>query len=284
MKICVVPVCYNSYDDALRLLESVNRAYKACPNLTLDVILADNSTIPTRQDVSSWQFEYSFRYLRNDNIGYYPAFNRALDTLPHGAEVYDFVVVCNVDLIVADDFFSALLNSSVSNETGLIAPSIISDKDGRDLNPKIMSRPSARKIQFMRLVCSSVTLFRWYQKLSRMRERARSRAQCTHVSSPSLESSNKKLMYGAHGSFMIFTQNYFLKGGHVAYPRFLFGEEVFVAEQLRMHRLNIDHVPTLRVYDKEHASTSQVNLAFICAEHKKSYDYLYSNFYMKNIG
>src|SRR5690606_2434909 len=172
---------------ALRLLESVNRAYKACPNLTLDVILADNSTIPTKQDVSSWQFEYSFRYLRNDNIGYYPAFNRALDTLPHGAEVYDFVVVCNVDLIVADDFFSALLNSSVSDETGLIAPSIISDKDGRDLNPKIMSRPSARKIQFMRLVCSSVTLFRWYQKLSRMRERARSRAKRAHVSSPSLE-------------------------------------------------------------------------------------------------
>ena len=85
-------------------------------------------------------------------------------------------------------------------------------------------------------------------------------------------------MYCAHGSFMVFTQQYFAKGAQVAYPRFLFGEEGFVAEQLRMHGLEIEHVPNIRVFDKEHASTSQVNLDFICAEHKKSYDYFYANF------
>lgn len=34
-----------------------------------------------------------------------------------------------------------------------------SDKDGRDLNPKIMRRPSLRKMKFMRMVCSSTALF-----------------------------------------------------------------------------------------------------------------------------
>src|SRR5690606_20168163 len=103
---------------------------------------------------------------------------------------YDFVVVCNVDLIVADDFFSALMAYPVASETGLIAPSIISDKDGRDLNPKIIRRPSVRKIKFMRYICSSVTFFRLYQKLARMREYARSRVQRrARVSSNKLERS-----------------------------------------------------------------------------------------------
>ncbi|MGP3789244.1 glycosyltransferase family 2 protein [Pseudomonas sp. B392_1p] len=284
MKICLVPVCYNAYNDALRFLQSVDRAYRACPNLILDVVLADNSTILPEQDVSSWQFGYSFQCLKNGNVGYYPAFNKALASLHNGVEDYDFVVVCNVDLIVADDFFSALMAYPVASETGLIAPSIISDKDGRDLNPKIIRRPSVRKIKFMRYICSSVTFFRWYQKLARMREYARSRVQRrARVSSNKLERSHKKLMYGAHGSFMIFSRNYFANGGSVAYPRFLFGEEVFVAEQLRMHGLNIEHVPSVRIFDKEHASTSQANFAFICAENKKSYDYLYSNFYNKKI-
>ncbi|MNZ11427.1 hypothetical protein D3C78_282910 [compost metagenome] len=86
-------------------------------------------------------------------------------------------------------------------------------------------------------------------------------------------------MYGAHGSFMIFSRNYFRLGADVDYPRFLFGEEVFVAEQLRTHNLHIEHLPQLRIFDKEHASTSKVKFGFICGEHKKSYDYLYERFY-----
>ena len=86
-------------------------------------------------------------------------------------------------------------------------------------------------------------------------------------------------MYGAHGSFMVFTRRYFEKGAHVNYPRFLFGEEVFVAEQLRKHSLMIESIPEIRVFDKEHASTSQEKLEFICPEHKKSYEYLKRHFF-----
>ncbi|AUO45544.1 glycosyl transferase [Pseudomonas ogarae] len=278
---CIVPVCYNAYEDAVRFLSSVDFAFNACPDLELDVILADNSTIVPAMDIASRQYAYTFRYLKNDNIGYFPAFNKALATLAQGVKDYDFIVVCNVDLVVAKDFFTVLLSHSVGSEAGLIAPGIFSDKDGRDLNPKMMHRPSARKINFMRLVCSNVVLFRWYHKLVRMREQTRSRAQQRDrgVGNKTMTvSSPQPQMYGAHGSFMIFTRRFFAKGADVAYPRFLFGEEGFVAEQLRRHALSIEHVPSVRVFDKEHASTSQVKLDFICAEHKKSYDYFYTHF------
>lgn len=281
MKVCIVPVCYNAHEDALRFLASVELAFRACPSLVLDVVLADNSTVYSTIDMAAQQYSYSFKYLKNDNVGYFPAFNKALATLAHGVKDYDFVVVCNVDLVVAEDFFTVLLSHSVGGETGLIAPGIFSDKDGRDLNPKMMSRPSARKINFMRLVCSNVVLFRWYHKLVRMREQTRSRAQQRDRGAGNMTVSageSQPRMYGAHGSFMIFTRRYFTKGADVAYPRFLFGEEGFVAEQLRRHALSIEHVPSVRVFDKEHASTSQVKLDFICAEHKKSYDYFYTHF------
>ena len=261
----------------MRFLESVEFAFRRCPGLVLDVVLADNSTVHSAIDITAQRYSYSFTYLKNENVGYFPAFNKALACLSGRVENYDFVAVCNVDLVVADDFFSALLAHSVGSETGLIAPGIFSDKDGRDLNPKMMRRPSARKINFMRLVCSNVVLFRWYHKLVRMREQTRSRAQQRDRGAVAISQPQPR-MYGAHGSFMIFTRRYFAKGADVAYPRFLFGEEGFVAEQLRKHGLNIEHIPSVRVFDKEHASTSQVKLDFICAEHKKSYDYFYTHF------
>ncbi|MFC6337427.1 glycosyltransferase [Pseudomonas sp. CCM 7891] len=278
MKICIVSVCYNAHEDAQRFLASVDLAFRATPGLALDVILADNSTIAPAMDIASRQYAFSFKYQKNDNVGYFPAFNKALASQPHGVEGYDFVVVCNVDLVVAEDFFATLLAHPVGGDVGLVAPGIFSDRDGRDLNPKMMRRPKVRKINFMRLVCSNVVLFRWYLKLARLRERARSRAQQRNRGLSATTTVRPPPMYGAHGSFMVFTQRYFAKGADVDYPRFLFGEEVFVAEQLRRHGLSIEHVPGVRVFDKEHASTSQVKLDFICGEHKKSYDYLYTHF------
>ncbi len=279
MRICIVPVCYNAHSDALRFLESVNRAYLSCFGLQLDVVLSDNSTVLPGACELDQGYAFAYKYQKNDNVGYFPGFNRGLSVLPVPISSYDFIVVCNVDLVMADDFFSVLSKQVLESNTGLIAPGIFSDKDGRDMNPKIMRRPTAAKINFMRIVCSNVLLFRWYHKLVRLREQARSRSQ----KKKSIEGRESKApagqrMYGAHGSFMIFTKQYFRQGADVDYPRFLFGEEGFVAEQLRRHNLVIEHVPELRVFDKEHASTSQVKLKFLCAEHKKSYDYFYRHF------
>ena len=282
MKICIIPVCYNAQEDALRLLDSIDRAYANCTGLDLTVILADNSTVAPAIEINPGRYLFELRQLKNENTGYFPAFNKALSSLNCQPDSYDFVIVCNVDLVLADDFFASLLAFTVGPETGVLAPGIFSDKDGRDLNPKMMRRPSLAKIQFMRLICSNVVVFQGYHKLVRIRELIRSKSQKPGSINFSSENKSKKSnMYGAHGSFLIFTKRYFLKGANVCYPRFLFGEEGFVAEQLRMNELIIEHAPSLKIFDKEHASTSKVNMKFICSEHKKSYDYFYTNFLKK---
>ncbi|WP_276489094.1 glycosyltransferase family 2 protein [Ectopseudomonas mendocina] len=282
MKVCLVPICYNSHSDALSLLDSIESAYGACSGLELEVVLCDNSTVPSLFDISLQAYSYSFKYFKSDNIGYFPAFNNSLSKLSSKIECYDYVVVCNVDLEIAEDFFSVLQSTMLSSDIGLVAPGIFSGNDGRDLNPKIMRRPSLLKTNFMRIICSSPYVFFWYRKLARLREIRRSRLQARVRSSVVSDATvNDECMYGAHGSFMVFTKSYFVKGGSVNYPRFLFGEECFVAEQLLEHGLKIKHLRSLRVFDKEHASTSREGLAFICSEHKKSYDFFYDQYLKK---
>lgn len=279
MNICIIPVCFNAYDDAQRLLQSIDSAYRASTGVAVNVILADNSTISPSHAINLGDYAYTFHHLKNDNIGYFPAFNEALSTLSSKLDDFDYVIACNVDLVIADDFITMLLAHPVDPEVGLIAPGIYSDRDGLDINPAMVHRPSILKIQFMRFICSSVFLFQNYSRIALLRTLLRSKSKKLSNRKPLSENISKKIrMYGAHGSFMIFTKRYFSKGAHVSYPRFLFGEEGFVAEQLRMNGLVIEHVPNIKVFDKEHGSTSKSDMRFICAEHKKSYDYFYKNF------
>lgn len=284
MRICIIPVCFNAYDDALRLLASINNAYSLVTGISLKVILSDNSTSVPFHSFDSSEYSFEFNHLKNNNIGYFPAFSKALETASCFPEYFDFVIVCNVDLVIASDFFRSLVSYVVGPETGVLAPGVFSERDGRDLNPKIMRRPSLLKIQFMRFVCSTTMIFKGYRSLVRIRELMRASFKKPKGNNKHAEQgSNRIYMYGAHGSFLIFTKTYFMKGAHVNYPRFLFGEEGFVAEQLRMNNLVIEHIPEIKVFDKEHSSTSKVNLNFIRSEHKKSYDYFYWNFLKSEI-
>ncbi len=74
MKICLVPVCYNAHDDAVRFLDSVNTAFSFCLGVELEVILSDNSTLSSVITFDARNYSYNFRYLQNSNIGYFPAF------------------------------------------------------------------------------------------------------------------------------------------------------------------------------------------------------------------
>ena len=86
-------------------------------------------------------------------------------------------------------------------------------------------------------------------------------------------------MYAPHGAFIIFTNNYLRSIAKINYPRFLFGEEVFVAEESRLNSLKITYEPNLIIYDNEHGSTSLEKNKFISMEHVKSYDYLLKTYY-----
>jgi len=277
LEVALVCVCYNAYQDALRLLKSIEKSYSQTKGVNLTVVLSDNSTNENNKElIDNLNFSFQYIYIKNDNIGYFPAFYKGVQATEQAPEQFDYVIVSNVDLTVAESFFNELYLLKTASDIGVIAPRVLSQSTGLDSNPKILVRPSKFRITLFRFISSSPFSFSLYKKLKHHIRGRYSKPKSVNTSvimKPSF-------MYGAHGAFMVFTKQYFNSGAHVNYPRFLFGEEGFVAEECRKVGLKVEHQPVLVINDREHGSTSLETSAFICNEHKKSYDYFLKN-YMK---
>ena len=278
IKVCIIAVCYNAHEDAKRLLDSIELAI-AGPRAPVDllVVLSDNSSSVAPHDLIGADYSFNYSYLTNENIGYFPAFNAGIKSLNFAPSTFDYIAVSNVDLLLDKSFFVNLAKLQADPDVGVIAPKIRSLSNGRDLNPKMLGRPGVKQIKLARAIFVYPVLFKIYNAFTRLKEYLVSKNQkVTAKGSPPVDGYLE--MYGAHGSFIIFTKNYFLAGASIDYPRFLFGEEGFVAEQAMAQSLKVIHAPQIIIHDREHGTTSQQPSAFMCREHVNSYDYYLNTF------
>jgi len=272
-KVCIVLVCYNAYQDAKKLLNSLQEALSQESKIDLTVVFSDNSTEPFDvHSLNDGSYNFDYHYIKNENVGYFPGFYAGLQHIDYAPKAFDYVIVSNVDLTVDKFFFEKLIDTDLKVNVGIIAPSIISKTHGGSSNPKIINRPSKNKLIILKSIFSNVFLFSTYNLLSRLKAKFTS-PKNTSNSIGSID------MYAPHGAFIIFTNNYLLSAAKINYPRFLFGEEVFVAEEARLNNLKITYEPYLVIYDNEHGSTSLEKNKFISMEHVKSYDYLLKTYY-----
>ena len=65
-------------------------------------------------------------------------------------------------------------------------------------------------------------------------------------------------IYAPYGALLIFSRDYFAKGGDFAHPGFLYGEEIFVAEACRETGLEVILWPELKADHREHSATGVV--------------------------
>ena len=285
MKVSIIAICYNAYSDTIELLESINQARSKVELLDFQVIICDNSNenyIANNKDglieLTEKINTFDYNYKKLNNVGYFPGFSAGKDYIDNiaGSNDWDYVIVTNVDLQFEEMFFKNLKNINLPLDVGIVAPSIISKQTKEDINPKIMLRP--KKIKFISLYYGFQFLmfYRVYNWLSVSKAKLRGYKRKYY---PKKSYKSGKEMYAAHGSIMIFSKNYFNQGASIYYPRFLFGEEVFVAEEARLKGLKTVYFSELKIYDNEHGSTSREADRFISKEHVKSYKYLLKNYF-----
>ena len=271
MRVAIVCVCYNAYDHLLSFAASLQASFFLSKDVDFTLVVVDNSTTEADRQVlvelSAMNFETL--YLKSDNVGYFPAFKKGADLLGSLLD-FDCVAVSNVDLTVRADFFEALSVhlEKVSDSVGIIAPAILSKGRGGDLNPKTLFRPSRFSLMKNIFIFKRLWLLKIYRKLSDLK-----------VKSTIGSLSPGDSFYSPHGSFILFTKNYFARGGSVDYPQFLFGEEDFVAEQCRMIGLKVQYQPSITIIDDDHGSTSREKLEFIANEHVKSLKYIVDTYH-----
>lgn len=262
MRVLVVCVNYNSYKELAVYLGTIEEAASRSENVAIDVTIADNSSNYADVDASKYR-HIVVRQVKFDNIGYLGAAQKVIN---ESVKDYDYVVISNVDLQISDNFFQILKEIKTDDETAWIAPQIYSHDEERDRNPKVISRYSKRKLKMLYYMYRYPILFYLYTATAYKRKKLAPKY-------------GEMDIYAGHGSFMLLTRNFFHEYKKIEYPIFLFGEELFLAELIREKGMKVRYVPSLRLEDNEHVSTSRMKKKFYFKCNTESIKYILDTFY-----
>jgi GT2 family glycosyltransferase len=254
-----VLVCIVNYrtDEALcEFVRSLAQAWKvASRTIGLRVLVVDNSgktaeeacilAIRLRQSHSDTDV-----LLPESNVGYFGALPFAQSKVEQDC---DYVVYSNADLVVDPGFFVEL--RACGRRGAVLAPSILvrTASGERDQNPAYEVRPSRLRLMCLRAIYSRAWMFSAYRVLWGLLAIVRAFAGPRAL--PGTRTS--RLIYAPHGAMFIFADiNFFLSLKD--FKPFLFGEEIFVAEEARRTGADTVYVPNVRVWHSRHVSMKLV--------------------------
>lgn len=264
MNILLACVNYNSYDELNRFLDSVERAYKNQKGINLLVCIADNSK--DKQTVQTDKYSFDCEYYPFGNVGYFGGATGVFDK-QSDIHRYDYVIISNVDLEIDLNLFKNL-PTQIDKSVGWLSPSILSSYENRDKGMGYSHRPSKLKLKLLKLMYRYPTLLYIVSKMIYKRKKI---FQNQYV--------QEKQIYSGHGSFIILTRNFFKAYPKLHYPIFLYGEEVFLGELIRLKGMSVIYNPALKIYDSEHVSTSQMPSKFRCKCQYDSITFILEKFY-----
>jgi GT2 family glycosyltransferase len=273
----ILVVCANYFnDDETRAF--VRELFSLDESNCLEAIVVDNSAdLKTGADLIPLleEFERLKIVHPEKNLGYFGAAAKGLKVYLETAELPDWVIVSNTDISFPEkDFFTKLVNSYDGRDApAVIAPSIVSEMSGRNQNPWMRRRPPARRMLFYRWVFHTYPTFIFYQLLYLLKG-----AVLKHRTAVKKGLSTATI-YGPHGAFIIFNRSYFNSGGTLDYPKFLFGEEFFVAETAGRLNQSVLFDPSLCVIHRDHATTGILRGRKLAAFQRESSKFIYKEYF-----
>lgn len=267
MKTLMFCVNYNSYLELDNYLQSIKKAYEYYKDKNeLAIVVTDNS-----KNTKKIKIDYPFdvqQIITGKNLGYFGGISYAIKHNTNRLLEFDYVIFSNVDLIMSESFFSDLYNLNLNEkEIGCIAPTILSLNERQNRNPKVLKRYSIKKLKLLRLMYKFPILYYLYTSIfySKRRQRMQQRGEGS--------------IYAAHGSFMIFTRRFASFLQEMRYPVFMFGEELFIAENLKKQGLMTYYLPNIIIYDTDHVSTSKMKSNFYFKCNYEALDMLIKEYY-----
>jgi len=256
----------------LRFAASLNESFGQSTGIEFTFVVVDNSTKEANQaalaDISAMGFKT--HYLKSENVGYFPGFKKGTELLGSLRE-FDCVAISNVDLAVRADFFESLKAQidTVSEEVGIIAPAILSEERGGDLNPKTLFRPTRYSLLKNIFIFKRLWLFKIYRKLSDLKVKSAIGTVAPGV----VFLLSSWIIYFIH-------QQVFRAGWLSRLPSvFYLAKKTFVAEQCLRIGLKVQYQPSIAIVDDDHGSTSREKLEFIASEHVKSLKYIVDTYH-----
>lgn len=246
MRVLIIGVSYNTPKYILNYLNSISRSLDCTiKNCQLDVYICENGTdyidlIP--------EYKFNFTYFKNsNNNGYFGGIDSTIKNFHIEELNYDYLIFSNVDLELDFSFFSKLQELVIDNQVACFAPSIFVNNNFNH-NPWKLERYTLLKLRLIAylfnhqlLLILSTLALRFFRFFKRENE---------------FSSSENMKIYAAHGCFYVFNSQVFRFDFILPYPNLLFGEELVIAEELRIRNLKTIFIPQLKVFDFKNGAIS----------------------------
>ena len=181
------------------------------------------------------------------NLGYFGAARFALEHHKSNHSIPELTIVCNSDLKISDvNFINGLVEHTGADNVAAIAPSVVSSFTGRDMNPYLTERYSRKYLQMLKSVYSFYPAYVLYETAALVKSKLQDK--------PKRESRSTET-YAVYGACIAFTKAFFERGGKLDFGAFLYGEEIFVAEQAKQLGMTVLHDSRLQIVHEEHSTT-----------------------------
>ena len=154
--------------------------------------------------------------------------------------------VANTDIEFEKSFFTDLVQVSLPEGVCVLAPDIITKK-GLHQNPHKRYRPSRLEIYAYTLIFHSLFLTVFFENLQNVIRRLSQWKPSFRSGAKKRENADYEIIYSPHGSCFLMYRNYFERGGTLDFKGFMYGEEIYVAEQARRLNVKIAWVPRLKI-------------------------------------
>lgn len=269
--ISIICVNYNSYYNLHKYLISISEAvlYEKELNLCVDVYIVDNST--KRERISTSYDNINIKIYNMENVGYFKAALHIVNKIrSKGIVKYKYICITNVDLCMDKTFFATIINKKYDEKIAWIAPSIFSYHENKDKNPATLHRRSLFKMEILKLLYRIPIIYMIYLKMI-YKKKKRKKIQDDLLQ-----------IYAGHGSFIILTKLFLQKISNFKFPLFLYGEELFLAENIRLIGMKVYYDKTIKIYDYEHISTKYISKRNIAKYNIIALNYIIKEFYKKN--
>ena len=249
--ILVVTVNYNNAAITNQMIENIA---SITDHSEIRVIVVDNNS-NDKSELKNNDFT-EILYLPK-NIGYFPALNKGLES--QKIEQFDYVIICNNDLIFENNFFSLLKKKKYIEKVFSVSPRIL-DMDGIDQNPVFEKCASSFKLFFYTLYYSNYYLGKLLYNT-------------WHLIKPKskIESGKSHVIFQGYGAIYILTRNFFSKNKTLDSPLFLMEEEAFLGFQIDSSGGLQYYDNELIVHHKEHSSCKNVPSKQIYLYSKESF-------------
>lgn len=253
-EVLIITVNYRGAPATLKFIESFRRMESGHKG---HVIIVDNASNDSSCQVIGAAIEglENFELMASPvNRGYFGGAKWALLQYLGQRERPDWVIVCNNDISFHDPLFLVKLFECDPDEAGMLAPAIMAELTGIDCNPFLQQRPSRWQIQRYRFWLSHYYLMAFKQRFAPLARILRHTLRTRRKDSLP---AGRAAIYAAHGSFMIFSRNFFEQGGFIDDGFFLYAEEFCSAEICCRLGLPVVHDPNLKVSHQAHQTVGR---------------------------